>query len=153
MWNYYDKKLDRYELELDILEYESVVKDPYRRRRADLGFFTKEEIEQITPDQINGLLTTIGPSFGYGVFTTLPLPAFPILPTLPKPQDLSSILTNPTGRTRSDFSPAIREKEARLKTKAENKRLEFEQTRRTNQDRLDGWRLSCEATISMLFAL
>ena len=38
MWNYYDKKLDRYEHELDALEYESVVKDPYRRRRADLGF-------------------------------------------------------------------------------------------------------------------
>ena len=33
-WRYYDQDLDRYERELDTLEYESLAKDPYKRKRV-----------------------------------------------------------------------------------------------------------------------
>jgi restriction system protein len=153
-WRYYDQDLDRYERELDTLEYESLAKDPYKRKRVNHGFFTLDETQEgpITPERINGLLTRIGPPFGYGVLTSLPLPEFPSLPRRPSApipaapaQGFSSIFTKPAPPDRSGFSPTILEKEARLKTKVANKRLEFEQTSRTIQHQLDEMRASCEA--------
>ena len=50
-WRYYDQDLDRYERELDTLEYESLAKDPYMRKRVNHGFFTLDETQEgpITP--------------------------------------------------------------------------------------------------------
>ena len=51
-WHYYNQDLDRYERELDAIEYEGLAKDPSKRKRVNHGFFTLEETEEgsITPE-------------------------------------------------------------------------------------------------------
>ncbi len=149
-WYYYDRDLDGYERELDALEYAGLAKDPSKRKMVNHGFFSLDEAADgpITPERLNRLLQ-IGPPFGYEVLTPLPLPSFPHLPSRPS----ASIPVAPPQRffakaappDRSGFSPAILEKEARLKTKAEDRRYEFEQKSRTIQHQLDEIRSRCEA--------
>jgi restriction system protein len=152
-WYYYDRDLDDYERKLDAVEYEGLARDPSKRQRVNYEFFVSDEIEgPITPERVNSLLARIGPPFGYGVLTPLPLPKFPSLPSRPSapipappPEGFLSIFAKPAPPDRSGFSPAILEKEARLKTKAENKRHEFEQKSRAIKHQLDEIRSRCEA--------
>jgi len=152
-WHYYDKDLSNYEQKLDAIEYEGLAKDPSKRKRVSYSFFTVDETEgPITPERVNSLLARIGPPFGYGVLTPLPLPEFPSLPTRPSapipaapPEGLRSIFAKPSPPDRSGFSPAVLEKEARLIAKAENKRHEFEKKSSAIKHQLDEVQLRCEA--------
>ena len=152
-WHYYDRDLDRYDRELNSVEYEGLASDQRKGQRLVQGFFTIDGLYEgpLTPNRINGLLAEIRPPFGYGVLTPLPLPTFPFMPTRPAmpipvaPQGLRSVFARPDPPDRSGFSPAILEKEASLKEKAENKRLQFEQKYGVIERQLNEVRERCEA--------
>jgi restriction system protein len=155
-WHEYDRDLDNYEGDLDAIEYEALATDPSKLDQLHQGPFDILELHGsasvIAAERINGLLARIIPPHGYGVLTPLPLPVFPFLPTRPNipvppapPRGLRAIFAKPEAPDDTGFSPSILEKEARLKTNAENKRREFEQKYEAVEHQLSEIRLRCEA--------
>jgi restriction system protein len=155
-WRYYDTDLDKYERELDAIEYEALAIDPSKQRQLiSQGFFTLEffgDDGTVTDERINSLLARIKPPHGYGVLTPLPLPQFPSPPIRshlpippPPPQGLRSIFAKPPAPDRSGFSPKILEKEERLAEKASTKKHDFERKRANMAQKLGDIRAKCEA--------
>jgi restriction system protein len=150
-WHYYNLDLDKYETDLNKLDYAGVVTKPPETIRHSVGFFTVAGSEDgpLTPERINSILFSVEPPYGYDVLTPLPVPKFPHFPSRPHgdiPQPPVNALFGfgkPSTPDRSGYDPRILDKEKRLKEKTETRRQEFQKKHEDIQVQFQAVRDKC----------